>query len=57
MKESNERAYCRIVLSAAGPRVKISPWRPGAESKQYEDGHLQRLILHDPEGNEVELHS
>jgi len=34
-------------LQAAGTDVK---------ALRYDDGHLQRLILHDPEGNEVELH-
>ena len=34
-------------LEAAGTDVKAF---------KYDDGHLQRLILHDPEGNEVELH-
>ena len=31
----------------------------GADVKAFksDDGHLQRLILHDPEGNEVELHT
>jgi catechol 2,3-dioxygenase-like lactoylglutathione lyase family enzyme len=31
----------------------------GTDVKAFtsEDGHLQRLILHDPEGNEVELHN
>lgn len=35
-------------LQAAGTDVK---------SFKDNDGHLQRLILHDPEGNEVELHA
>ena len=34
-------------LQAAGTDVKAF---------RYDDGHLQRLILHDPEGNEIELH-
>jgi len=30
----------------------------GTDVKAFDyDGHLQRLILHDPEGNEVELHT
>jgi len=35
-------------LQAAGTDVKAF---------KNDDGHLQRLILHDPEGNEVELHT
>ena len=35
-------------LQAAGTDVKAF---------KYDDGHLQLLILHDPEGNEVELHT
>jgi catechol 2,3-dioxygenase-like lactoylglutathione lyase family enzyme len=35
-------------LQAAGTDV---------EAFKSEDDHLQRLILHDPEGNEVELHN
>ena len=35
-------------LHAAGTDVKAF---------KSDDGHLQRLILHDPEGNEVELHT
>jgi predicted enzyme related to lactoylglutathione lyase len=35
-------------LQAAGIDVKAF---------KDDDGHLQRLILHDPEGNELELHS
>ncbi len=34
-------------LESAGTDVKVF---------KSDDGHLQRLILHDPEGNEVELH-
>ena len=31
----------------------------GTDVKAFKDeaGHLQRLVLHDPEGNEVELHN